>query len=492
MIMDKWFQFSKRSQSPFPNYLSMESTTLEMKRVAGCNYQKIMIILQNNDYWLYFLENDFQKAAKKILKKIKRNPTFFHALITWQKKCSPSFLKNTKKNASGDLRLVNNKMLIKFYKQYEKEYKIIYSHYFPILSVEKYLTEYLTEYLLKEYKDQKIASDYFNKLLTVPSAMVNLKEKIEALKLAAIIIQNKKWLKIFKSLNTDQLLRLDLKLYRLIKNHAKRWFWLTRGYDGEILTFNDFINRIKKHIEDSPVKALQAIQEKNNQLKEEVKKIKIDKKYKPLFQAMRDGMHLKELRKSIVSQSLHWFDPILKEIARRGGISHHQAKFLRASDVREMLLKDKDFTYILNERIKLSMYLITKEGTKIIVGKQAENYFKKFCQTPNELKEIKGLAASPGVARGKAKIVLSLSEANKVKKGDVVITVNAEPSFSTAIIKAAALIADSGTGITSHPATLAREAGIPCVVDAKIATKILIDGDLIEVDGYKGIIRKIC
>ena len=56
--------------------------------------------------------------------------------------------------------------------------------------------------------------------------------------------------------------------------------------------------------------------------------------------------------------------------------------------------------------------------------------------------------------------------------------------------KAAAIVTDEG-GITSHAAIVSRELGIPCVIGTKFATKVFKDGDLIEVDADKGIVRKI-
>ena len=44
----------------------------------------------------------------------------------------------------------------------------------------------------------------------------------------------------------------DLKLYRLIKNHERRWFWITRGYEGDVLTFSDFVKRIQKYVKLNP------------------------------------------------------------------------------------------------------------------------------------------------------------------------------------------------------------------------------------------------
>ena len=56
--------------------------------------------------------------------------------------------------------------------------------------------------------------------------------------------------------------------------------------------------------------------------------------------------------------------------------------------------------------------------------------------------------------------------------------------------KASAIITDEG-GLSCHAAIVARELGIPCIIGTKIATKVLKDGDRVEVDADKGIVKKI-
>lgn len=64
------------------------------------------------------------------------------------------------------------------------------------------------------------------------------------------------------------------------------------------------------------------------------------------------------------------------------------------------------------------------------------------------------------------------------------------PDYVSAMKLAKAIITDEG-GITCHAAIISRELGIPCIVGTKIATKILKDGDLVEVDADRGIIKII-
>jgi pyruvate,water dikinase len=78
----------------------------------------------------------------------------------------------------------------------------------------------------------------------------------------------------------------------------------------------------------------------------------------------------------------------------------------------------------------------------------------------------------------------------KMKKGDILISPATNPNLMPAISKAGAMVTDEG-GITSHAAIVSRELKIPCIIGTKIATQVLKDGDLVEVDANKGIVRII-
>ncbi len=104
--------------------------------------------------------------------------------------------------------------------------------------------------------------------------------------------------------------------------------------------------------------------------------------------------------------------------------------------------------------------------------------------------EIKGQVARSGKVRGRVKIVLTPKGCSKVQKGDILVATMSTPDFLPAMGKAAAFVTDIG-GITCHAAIVAREMGKPCIIGTEIATKVLKDGDLVEVDAEKGIVRKI-
>lgn len=98
---------------------------------------------------------------------------------------------------------------------------------------------------------------------------------------------------------------------------------------------------------------------------------------------------------------------------------------------------------------------------------------------------LKGDPASPGIASGVVKIILSAKEIGKIITGDILVAPQTNPDFVPAMKKAVAIVTDSG-GRTSHAAIVSRELGIPAVVGTKVATQKLKTGNVITVNGTKG------
>ncbi len=104
--------------------------------------------------------------------------------------------------------------------------------------------------------------------------------------------------------------------------------------------------------------------------------------------------------------------------------------------------------------------------------------------------ELRGTGASAGVARGPARIVLALTEADRLRPGDVLVTRVTQPAWTPLFSIARAVVTEVG-GLLTHTAIAAREYGIPAVVALPDATRRLRDGQLVEVDGSSGVVRVI-
>lgn len=106
--------------------------------------------------------------------------------------------------------------------------------------------------------------------------------------------------------------------------------------------------------------------------------------------------------------------------------------------------------------------------------------------------EIKGITAfkTSEKIQGIVKIILSKEDFLKMEENNILITDETDASFLMVMKKSKAIITDQG-GILCHAAIVSRELKIPCIVGTKIATQVLKDGDLVEVDAEKGIVRKV-
>lgn len=108
----------------------------------------------------------------------------------------------------------------------------------------------------------------------------------------------------------------------------------------------------------------------------------------------------------------------------------------------------------------------------------------KNIDNPNE---IKGISASRGVYEGPVCIVRGPSEFHKLKKGDILVSPYTAPVWTPLFRLASAVVTEIGSA-GSHAAIVSREYGLPCIVDIPSITTILKDGQIVRVDGTKGII----
>ncbi|HTV50313.1 MAG TPA: PEP-utilizing enzyme [Steroidobacteraceae bacterium] len=101
--------------------------------------------------------------------------------------------------------------------------------------------------------------------------------------------------------------------------------------------------------------------------------------------------------------------------------------------------------------------------------------------------EVRGFAASNGVAEGTARIVKSVEEIGRLQKGDILVCQVTNPTWAPIFQKIAAAVSDIG-GSMSHAAIVAREYGLPAVVGTGTATSRIKDGQRIRVDGGRGVV----
>jgi pyruvate,water dikinase len=103
---------------------------------------------------------------------------------------------------------------------------------------------------------------------------------------------------------------------------------------------------------------------------------------------------------------------------------------------------------------------------------------------------LSGLAVSPGVARRRVRRVRDAGSGARLDPGGVLVAPFTDPAWTPLFLSAAAVVVEVGS-LLSHASIVARELGLPCVVEVAGALDRLRDGELVEVDGSRGTIRRL-
>lgn len=183
---------------------------------------------------------------------------------------------------------------------------------------------------------------------------------------------------------------------------------------------------------------------------------------------------------------------LLKEAEQlvQSGVIHEvdDIYYLTFEELHEVVRTNKlDYELIQKQKNDYKLYekltpprVMTSDG-EIITGKyKRENL-------PSDA--IVGLPVSSGVIEGRARVILSMEEAN-LEEGDILVTAFTDPGWTPLFVSIKGLVTEVG-GLMTHGAVIAREYGLPAVVGVENATKLIKDGQRIRVNGTEGYIEML-
>lgn len=353
-----------------------------------------------------------------------------------------------------------------------------------------------------------VASDYYHNLLTKRLTVI-----LEARKLFEEELHNALNLLMspdrpsagwFEQADLLNIVKRDKTFAKAIKSkdferHLEKYKWLNYGYQGPRVPRVDFESRVKKLLTPKQPLVAQLREHKGYFKKLKTRQRSLERKLKLslheryLFGAARLFMYHKAYRVD-VRHYFHFFsDQLFSELSRRFHLPLAWFRYAQREDILKLLLGkkvDKKLPFLRRKKL----LLVLERGGKEYFVPQAKilAFDKKFIykETAKKHMSLRGYAAFLGKVQGEAKIVHSIKDVEKVKHGDILVATTTNPDFLPAMYRSLAFVTDQG-GITSHAAIVARELKKPCVIGTKFATKIFKDGDMVEVDANKGIVRKI-
>lgn len=457
---------------------------------VGCYY--------DGDY-AYYVTNveEVLQVAKSFLAKCGKDKHHAQKVFSSWKKLEKEFYLTCNKIDSVNLDKLSLSELASLYQRFHSTYV---DEYGPALlsdptgyHIEKEILSLLSKLVSRESKQ-------FNQYLSTIScptfqSFLNI-EQYQLFRLA-LFLKNKYRGGLFESNSIEKIKpKLHVKDKELISKHADKYHWIQNNYYSvQRLDSDHFLGRIKKHLERpseliSFVKEFESKPQESKKNKERLmKELNFSSEYRLMIQITDLHGYWQDLRKRANLCANYYIRLFLDEASRRFKLDMNDLYFTTPNEFSQLLGGDILPWKEIRKRAKGALEICLREGDTVLVGKEKDGPKNKILDVDQKegIDDFRGVSANIGKVVGRARIILNPKTQN-FPEGEIFIASMTRPEYTTLMKKALAVVTNEG-GMTCHAAIVDREFGIPCIVGTVIATKVIKNGDLIEVDANHGVIR---
>jgi phosphoenolpyruvate synthase/pyruvate phosphate dikinase len=434
--------------------------------------------------------DNWTDLGDEVLEKVKEDSKFCEKVLGTVKEVGEKLYQKNQETLKLDLSKLSNQEIAKIIDEtYQLGEEISDYGQIAVFSdlTHNKLSNLLNEILQKKNLKRSL-NEYFSILVAPTERVHSQQERIEVFKLAKKI----KELGLFK----DGKLEIEPVSGELAKI-KEDFCWVGFGHFGPEKKIENYLEDLKIILEEGKVE--EKLAELFNESKELAKQqaeytgeLDLDELEQRYFAAARSFGYNKNYRYHILLFTFYALNELLKEVCKRFILTIKEIRFMSREEVLKLLeIGEKVPSGDLRERQKFCVIKTAK--TEFLLGQEAKDYVAEKVEkeeVDEEVTRIHGSVAYMGIVTGKVKIVNSVRDIGKVSEGDILVSVQTNPDLLPAMKKAAAIVTDTG-GITCHAAIVAREIKTPTLIGTKIATKVFKDGDMVEVDADKGVVRKI-
>ena len=455
-------------------------------------YKTMIFSYHDGRLWFFVPKNEFDKLIAAAARILETGDKRFIRWYSWYRDryFPQKALDLARKVRAMNLRQLRDKALLLLLR---KSFYIFLEDVYPIHQVpfEYGFANYLRKRLNQQISDPLEIDSYLSRLAIAEKPSEVMLEEKEFLKL--VLRTRKKRISSHKKQVLD-LLEKHYQKYRFRavahgNEPAKKSYFLKRWQDLSRKPFAD----LQKRIRNVDVHEQHVAKER----KMIYDRLHTDQKFKIASYLFSGLGHIRDRNKAVLGEMLYSFNLILREISRRYHLRDDEFAYYFLEELFELISTGSRLTKGEISKRKQSLVIVYQHGPKkklasrrkVYSGAEAESFIQKTIQQQISFKGVlKGVIASLGKAKGRVRIVLGGHDVPKVQEGDIMIAPGTDYEMVPAMKKARAIVTDEG-GLLSHAAIVSREFKKPCVIATKIATKVLKDGDLVEVDANKGIVR---
>ncbi|MFA5954812.1 MAG: PEP-utilizing enzyme [Patescibacteria group bacterium] len=475
----QWYLQAFDASPYFVHFIAEAEIQVHKERKLGGDCSVHYGFFRDGGMSWYILMRDIKRTYTAILKRAKKIPHVSRYFMELWKKDEVAFYQKCKEVKQKKLTKLNNRALMQLHDDFVEVILKRNSSSSLIDAFALGTDELVAKKIQVAYNQSKIKNTHrFTDVFSILTAPVHLSFINEAeVSLLSVALQGGR---------------------EALKKHQQSYFWIHNNYvDHHVLSVDYFkkeianLKKLKLNIKEElkRVKETPALNKKKKQ--EMMKKLQLSSELKAMITISEDFTKWQDDRKKAVFWTMHYMSLILGEISRRVRIPLEELKYLSPREVSK-IFQEKPKVKELRERRKGCVFYWDKEGHEALSGHDADAVKEKIFGSTDVsgMNEFRGLAASTGKVVGRVKVLKSVKEVNKIQRGDILVAVMTRPDYISAMKLAAAIVTDEG-GVTSHAAIISRELGIPCIIGTKIATEVLKDGDLVEVNANHGVVKKI-
>lgn len=376
----------------------------------------------------------------------------------------------------------NNKQLLSFYKQIYK--KCTFWWFYAIFGEEK--GEIINYVIIKKFAKNHNLS--INKATEIINILSHPKGQ------SVLNIERKMFLEICIDLLDGK--NVDKK----IKKYIEKNFWFKSDfYHANKITpesiFLEATSEIKQMSKESILAEIGKINETNilieNKKRDLLNELKLSKEDKKDIKFALKIVKWIDERKRGMMKNLYYFYYFINDVADRFGMEYSDLAVYFTDELEGLISNGERLTDKEIEKRKQGVFCVWEnKNRRVFYGQEAQDLFE--IATHAKTQDIIGQVASFGGVKnisGKVKIIFDPIK-DRFENGDILVTSMTRVEFVPLMRKAKAIITNEG-GIACHAAIVSRELGVPCIIGTKTATQMLANGDEVELDLEKGVVRII-
>jgi rifampicin phosphotransferase len=473
----KWHFLHTRFRTPFYTYLLWEGVTKHHNHSISFPYEVQDVLYLDKD--IAFTESAWEDLRTRVQAELQKNKKFLLELMDQSYALDGDVVRFVQACDKIDFETVSLEEIIQFWNQYiDLSYRFCAVIILPLF-IEADMEAVLKTAIREKFPESQ-ADGAFHSLTTPIKMGVVAEEELKLLELA-----------IRKSAGED--------ISSALLKHAQEFSWMkNNAFEGSYYTIEDYLLRVSEYAQQDPRGKLHSYQEKIANEKAVFKTYRDQfsdtKSILSLIDTLQESIYFRSWRTERFYRNAYYLQTFFKETANLLGCDAQGDLFYLTPDQIISHLSGKEHADRERIAMRKQSYLMYGDARGVWVlsdsgtVRDAKNKIRIKAEVISDV--IQGQVAFHGHVTGKVKIVLSASQLHEVAEGDILVTPSTTPDYVPTLKRVQAVITEEG-GVLSHASVISRELHIPCIIGTKIATQVLHDGDLVEVDADNGVVRVI-